>query len=246
MLIALFLGLNCIIIVTVACLLSQHCCVFFIHDKNVFTWSQTALMSSKSNMFEEEIWKEEMSEYDALITRSKIHSRVCHEEKQEISSTSKSRKSPRRKYAIHCMQHDKQAHVPLNCSDCVAISMELSLPNGRLPTNGQVLAYSFTINQKHPGVNNFENICLDVMLHWISCNVYTITKKAVRKKLDELVKSFRDLQKIPKAKRGKDFYSRLKNFQIKCNALFDIRCNDNNRRESQQRVWGDNETFDDV
>ena len=135
-------------------------------------------------MFEEEIWKEEISEYDALITRSKMHSRVCHEEKQEISSTSKSCKSPRRIYAIHaihCMQHDKQAHVPLNCSDCVAISMELSLPNGRLPTNGQVLAYSFTINQKHPGVNTFENICLDVMLHWISCNVYTITKKAVRK-----------------------------------------------------------------
>ena len=28
------------------------------------------------------------------------------------------------------------------------------------------------------------------------------------------------------------------NFQIKCNALFDIRCNDKNRRESQQRVGG--------
>ena len=188
---------------TVACLLSQHCYVFFIHDKNVFTWSQTALMSSKSNMFDEEIWKEEMREYDALITRSKIHSRVCHEEKQEISSTSKLLKSLRRKYAIHCMQHDKQGHVPLNCSDCVAISMELSLPNGRLPTNGQVLAYSFTINQKHPGVNNFENICLDVRLHWISCNVYTITKKLYEKSLMKWSKASGIFRRSQKRNEGK-------------------------------------------
>ena len=139
--------------------------------KSVFAWSQTALMSSKSNMFKEGIWKEEISEYDALITRSRIHCGVCHVEKQEIPSTSKSRKSHRRKLPyIICNMTNKQNYTQI-VMIMLLFPKGLSLPNCRLPMNGQVLTYSFKINQKHPGVNNFENMCLDVLLHWISCNV---------------------------------------------------------------------------
>lgn len=53
--------------------------------------------------------------------------------------------------------------------------MGLYLPNNRLPTNRQVLASYFTISPVRAGFSNSENGCLDVTLHWISCNVYTVS-----------------------------------------------------------------------
>ena len=49
------------------------------------------------------------------------------------------------------------------------------LPNNRLPTTREVLASYFTISPVHAGFSNSENGCLDVTLHWISCNVYTVS-----------------------------------------------------------------------
>ena len=117
------------------------------------------------------------------------------------------------------MQHIQQHEVPLGCSNYVTYPIGLSLPNDRLPTNRHVLAYYFTINHVRAGFSNSENVCLDVMLHWVSCNVYTVTSKNVQTKLDGIIKSYRDLKKVPKAKRGETFYSRLKNLQVKCGAL---------------------------
>jgi len=75
----------------------------------------------------------------------------------------------------------------------------VTLPNSRLPTNFQLLSYSFTINQKHPGCNNLCYATLDLL----QC-VHN-HKKALRRKLNELSKCFRCRQTIPKRKGKQDF-----------------------------------------
>ena len=190
-------------------------------------------------MSEDKVRTEEISEYDALITRSKTHARLPDDKKK---GQTKSRKSERGKHIITCQEHIKLQQVPLGCSDCVVFHKNSLLPNGKLPTNGQVLAYYFTVNQENPSYSNLENICLDIMLHWISCNVYTVTRKTVRRKLEEIVETYKDLKKVPKAKRGETFYLRLQNFKSNCEALFDIKCQDEERIKSQQSLWGVKET----
>ena len=189
--------------------------------------------------------EEEIKEYDALITRSTTHTRVISEEKP-CTSTPKSRKTDRGKYSIHCAQHATQQQAPSGCNDCVLFPMELTLPNGRLPTNSQVLSYYFTMNQNQRGVSNFDHICLDIMLHWISCNVYTVSRKSVRKKLDDLINDFRVIQKNPKAKRGNTFYSKLAEFKSHCDSLFNIRCLDETRKKVQEKLWDVDETAEDI
>ena len=74
----------------------------------------------------------------------------------------------------------------------VYITVQLSLPNRRLPANEQVLFYYFSLSMDNFVLSVPENVCPDVMLHWISCNVYTLAKNCC--KLDELIKSYRDLK----------------------------------------------------
>ena len=82
------------------------------------------------------------------------------------------------KNAISCIKHIQQQEVPLGCSDYVTLPMGLSLPYDSLPTNRQVLAYYFTISPVHAGFSNSENGCLNGMLHWISCNIYTYNQSS--------------------------------------------------------------------
>ena len=61
----------------------------------------------------------------------------------------------------------------------------------RLPINEQVPWYYFSLNMDNVDVSVAENVCLDVMLHWIPCNVYTALQETVHCKLNELSKSYR-------------------------------------------------------
>ena len=47
----------------------------------------------------------------------------------------------------------------------------------RLPITNQVLANYPKINKKNVETNNLDDICSDSKLHWVLCNVNTITKK---------------------------------------------------------------------
>ena len=83
-----------------------------------------------------------------------------------------------------------------------------------------------------------EDVCLDIILHWILCNIYTSTRKIVRGKFDKLIQTHRDLNKVSMVKRGETFYRRLNNFKEECKSLFDIRCTDTTRKERQKKLWG--------
>ena len=97
-----------------------------------------------------------------------------------------------RAYNIESCAGNIQTSKSSRAAMIVYITVQLSLPNRRLPANEQVLFYYFSLSMDNFVLSVPENVCPDVMLHWISCNVYTLAKNCC--KLDELIKSYRDLK----------------------------------------------------
>ena len=77
----------------------------------------------------------------------------------------------------------------------------------------------------------------DLMLHWISTNVYKITRKNILVKLEKLMKTYSDLRKYPKKKRGNANFQKLETFNTDCAKLFDVECNDPIRLKDQEKKW---------
>ena len=71
-----------------------------------------------------------------------------------------------------------------------------------------------------------QDVVADVMNHWISCNVYTTTRKTVRSRLAILVNTYHQLKRTTQKKKGPTFENNLKDFSKHCERLFDIRCID--------------------
>ena len=63
------------------------------------------------------------------------------------------------------------------------------------------------------------------MIHWVLCNVYTVTQKAVLTKLQQIVETYRNLKKYPRKKRKDTFLKNIENFRVECGKLFYIKCN---------------------
>ena len=117
---------------------------------------------------------DDVEEYNSLITRSKVHSRIPTIQ-NDMQST-----------GLFCNNHKNVNER--SCTECLLFSLQDSLQNGKLPTTGQVLSYLFTVNQNNFGKDNLVNITSDIMLHWILCNVYTVTQITVMKKLETVMK----------------------------------------------------------
>ena len=76
--------------------------------------------------------------------------------------------------------------------------MQDHFPNTRLPTGLQVLGYYFYTLAEDELCNKgvvMQDVVADVMNHWISCNVYTTTRKTVRSRLEILVNTYHQLKR---------------------------------------------------
>ena len=85
--------------------------------------------------------------------------------------------------------------------------------------------------------NVTRNSCLDVMLHWVYCNVYTVTYKTVKKKLEDHLQTYHTLRKYDHNKRKDKYWENVETFSGKCKSYFDIRA-DSSRTTSQERLRG--------
>lgn len=134
----------------------------------------------------------EDAEYSFLITRAKFHER-------NINSDAAVPSQPQRKTNlgkfISCSSHHSAADKI--CSQCIVFPMQESLPNGK-----QVFAYYFHLNCTEGGHYNLHNRAVDVMNHWIACNVYTKNEKVVRKEIVKLFDTYNKL-KVTKAMKMK-------------------------------------------
>lgn len=112
-------------------------------------------------------------EYNTLCLRA----RSVDIRPDNVSSSPQVRKNLRSQSGIPCSKHKIPNH---ECKECLHIPICDKLPNGKLPTYLDILAY-ILYNQSMDSQNkvNISIITSDLILHWIYCNVYTITRKAV-------------------------------------------------------------------
>ena len=72
---------------------------------------------------------------------------------------------------LWCEDHQTTKLCIKTCDKCILLLEQEKLPQGRLPTTSQVLAYYLTINKNNVKTNNLVDVCSDVMLHWVLCNI---------------------------------------------------------------------------
>ena len=126
----------------------------------------------------------EDNEYEMLVTHSGAYLRKSVDLQNE---TGKQRRKSSRKSHILCKNHYSKANTWIldcsNCVDCIYFPCTPELPNGKLPTLKQTLAYTLTCQDNDLGHKKklTHNSPLDLMLHWIYCNIYTVSYVTVKK-----------------------------------------------------------------
>ena len=85
------------------------------------------------------------------------------------------------------------------CNQCIKFQSTTQLPNGRLPLLKQVLCFTLEAD--------LNKSVMDLMLHWINCNVYTQSRKTVTEKLKKYKQELSDLRRYPKAKWSDTYWS---------------------------------------
>ena len=184
-------------------------------------------------------------EFDSLVTRYSEYTCLQLDSSNTATSTpaTKSSKSSCGNYFLPCREHDKET---LGCDKSIVFAPQFKFPNGRLPTTKQLIAFVLWTNQNTKDAANLFHISTDMMHHWISCNVYTITQKNVQAKLTKIMKEYSDLKKYPKAKKGDSYESKLLEFKLQCDSLFDIKTNDDTRIKDQEKKWRVKQTLADI
>ena len=92
------------------------------------------------------------------------------------------------------------------------------LPNGKLPLLSQVISFALHALQVDTGHRDtvHRNVTLDLMNHWIFCNVYTRTYTTVKKKIEDYLKEYNALKNYPKVKRKATHWTRVQSFVADC------------------------------
>ena len=82
---------------------------------------------------------------------------------------------PNEKYGIFCKTH-KNAKYVTSCPECLLCPLQDSLTNGWFPTAVQAFSCYLTVNKEHSEKNIVTDVASDITLHWISCDIYTMTR----------------------------------------------------------------------
>ena len=147
-------------------------------------------------------------DFNSLITCCRTYLKKTDSENGNLNKIPR-KKSFRNNIFLHCKRHSTEFqdkwHIDIeNCEKSINLSSNSELPNGKLPKKGSVLSVMLKGLREDPGhkTSPLTNISLDLMLHWIYCNIYTQSYKTVRKKIEELHKEYKAIKDYAKKKRG--------------------------------------------
>ena len=152
--------------------------------------------------------KEDEYEYNPLVTRSNFHQII-------LTDKEKPQVQQRTNYFTKYKSCGKHKNAGKSCDDCIVFPVQDKLPNGHLPTGKQVLGYFFYTSTQNHGLQqaqNHHNVAADIMNHWITCNIYTVTHKSVSEKLENKPTTYTTLKKHPDKKKGETSSNNLKHF----------------------------------
>lgn len=169
----------------------------------------------------------DVEEMETLVTRASIYSR----ELGMSSSTSNqmiSKSSIRNSAFLKCKEHMQSKNwtdINSACSNCLKYSVNCEhLSNGILPRGKDVLSYLLSLKCSNSGksVNSIHDCAMDLVLHWIYCNIYPISIAAVKKRIIVMFEKYNKLKRYPQKKKGHTFMKNLDEFIKSQNTLFDI------------------------
>lgn len=188
------------------------------------------------------------AEFDFLVTRAQFHQRSAPEIHSEKSGPSRKVVNYLTKF-VSCSRHKNCETPDRSCETCVVLPSQDRLPNGKLPTTEQVLGYLYYQNEQNRqmgvlGASCVREVAGDLLCHWINCNIYTKTLKAVMEDIEALDKKFKTLKRYPKTKKTESskFEKDLKIFKSTCRGLFDIRTKDSERQKHLGKWYNVTET----
>ena len=142
-------------------------------------------------------------------------------------------------YNQKCIEHQKGnvwTSDNEKCPNCIVFEPDI-LPKGKLPTLQSVLSYYFylRINPDYYE-KSVDNVSLDIMNYWISCNVYPQSRKWVQKQLKDHFLKFKYLKNYPKMKKKDTYWREYNIFVTNCSILFDI-IGDSDKIKGPELLW---------
>ena len=163
-------------------------------------------------------------DYQNLITRAGEYTRC--EPQESVETPAKKSKVVHSKTFLKCREHDDNKPWSItntDCSDCLFFAFVKEFPNGKLPLGIDVLSVILTEGKSNKGkAIEWQDIAMDLILHWVFCSVYTKSVKVVKEKLKSIRESYRALAKVSYGKRGDSYYAKLDVFRGSMHTLFDI------------------------
>lgn len=173
-------------------------------------------------------------EMQILVTRAGRYPKECPLEDTPSCSTptsTKEKSSPRNSSFFKCKEHytgksKSWTDINKSCAKCVNYSKAyLNFPNGILPRGKEVLSYLLTLKHNNTGkrINNEHECAMDLVLHWIFCNVYPVSVAAVKKHISTMFFDYNKLKKDTSESKGPTYWKRFEAFIEIQNALFDIK-----------------------
>ena len=200
-------------------------------------------MSLEKNQTKEEGSEEALDEeFKLLKTRANTYEvKIGFTEitSGNASNPSNSKREMRHKNFLTCnIHHSINAKQWLkeneNCENCLIFQPQ-RFPNGRLPTLHGVMNYYFHLKSVNKGsVEN--NVTLDLINHWVNCNVYTQSRKTIKQRLMVILKKYKYLREYSKNKKKDTYWNEYQKFIIACRNLFDI-IGSQERRKKQENIW---------
>ena len=143
---------------------------------------------------------ESQDDYQSLVTRAGEYSRDEPQEEAEPEVPAKKSKVTPSKSFLKCREHDDNKPWSItnkNCNDCLFFPFVKNFPNGKLPLGIDVLSVILTEGKTNKGKSiEWQDIAMDLILHWVFCSVYTKSVRVVKEKVKCLRDSYRALAKV--------------------------------------------------
>ena len=125
-----------------------------------------------------------------------------------------------------------------SCENCLIFQPQRFL-NGGLPTLHGVMNDYFYLKSVDKGsVEN--NVTLDLINHWVHCNVYTQSRKTMQR-IMVILKKYKYLREYPKNKKKGTYWNEYQKYIIACRNLFDITGSQERRKKTRKYMEGQND-----
>ena len=177
---------------------------------------------------------EDKFEYEMMVTRSGLL--YLNQVEEDPPTSKQNRKSSRSMYVkltIPKLTYEHQNVTIARIAWTFLVLMNYRMENYQHCSRQLLIFLTCQDNDMCHKKNVTRNSCLDVVLPWVYCNVYSAIYKTVKKKLEDHLQTYRTLRKYDHNKRKDKYWENVETFSGKFKSIFD-----SSRTTSQEKLWG--------